>query len=145
MIPDSPEGIKTLTRVCQRLAPRAREASLYVWGTALKASSERLIMVGRDMTARRIAPFRAFSPLEIPNTFEISGLTRTIPKNPTTTDGMPARISTAGFRISRRRGGANSDRKAAQATPNGTAITRAPTVTMSVLTIRERIPYLGVP
>ena len=88
-----------------------------------------------------MAPLRPLSPFEIPKILAMRGLIRTRPKKPITTEGMAARTSMAGLRISRILGGATSEMKAAQATPTGTARARAPKVTMSVLVTRERIPY----
>jgi hypothetical protein len=68
------------------------------------------MIVGRDMMARRTLPFTAFRPWPVPKILAMIGPKRTMPRNPTTTDGMPARISTMGLRTSRTRQWATSER-----------------------------------
>ena len=63
------------------------------------------MIVGRDMTARRMAPLRAFRPLRRWKSLAMPGPNSTMPRKPTTTEGMPARISTTGLTISRTRPG----------------------------------------
>ena len=57
-------------------------------------------------------------------------------KKPTTTLGMPARISSAGFRIFRVRRPAYSERYTAEASPIGAATSMAMAVTMRLPVIR---------
>ena len=59
-----------------------------------------LMMVGRLITASRMAPLRALSPLGRWNTRAIQGPMTTIPRKPSTTEGIPAKISMTGFRVS---------------------------------------------
>jgi hypothetical protein len=64
-------------------------------------------------------------------------------KNPSTTDGMPARSSMVGFSTSRSRRGANSEVKSAAATPIGVATAIATRVTFKVPTNSGIIEYFG--
>ena len=50
------------------------------------------MIVGSAMTASRTLPFTAFSPLPVWKTLARRGPLRTMPRKPTTTEGMPARI-----------------------------------------------------
>ena len=99
------------------------------------------MIVGRAMIASRMLPLMAFRPLPVWKILAMAGPNRTIPRKPTTTEGMPARISTTGLTISRTRQWATSERYAATPMPMGTARRRAPIVTMRVLTIMDRMPY----
>jgi hypothetical protein len=63
--------------------------------------------------------------------------------NPITTDGIPDRSSIIGFSVSLTAAGATSARYAAQATPTGTAIAVATTVTHSVATKKDVMPKVG--
>jgi len=67
----------------------------------------------------------------------------TRPKNPYTTDGIPASSSIAGLRIVFIREGASSAMKIAQPMESGTAKTIEPMVTRMVPTISGKIPYSG--
>lgn len=49
---DRAEGMVTRTTVYQPLAPKAKEALLHSWGTATRASSERLIIEANSFTPR---------------------------------------------------------------------------------------------
>ena len=65
IIPEEAAGITTFHIVCHLVAPRAREAILYSLGTEVIASSEIEIIVGRDITARRMEPFKADAGAEV--------------------------------------------------------------------------------
>ena len=78
-----------------------------------------------------------------PKILAIAGPKRTMPKNPITTDGIPARISIIGFTISRTFQWATSERYAATPIPIGIAIKSDPKVTIRVLAIIETMPYFS--
>ena len=63
MMPEEAVGKSTCLMVCQWVAPKAREASLKVLGTADNASADTLTMVGRAISPRRIEAFRAQRPV----------------------------------------------------------------------------------
>ena len=79
-------------------------------GTALMASSEMLMIVGRAMKASMIDPARAVSPVGRPKTFLRNGTRIVMPMKPRTTEGMAARTSTQDFRIVRAAAGARPRR-----------------------------------
>ncbi|MBP1612000.1 MAG: hypothetical protein H6Q01_663 [Acidobacteria bacterium] len=83
------------------------------------------------MPASSSEPVSAVSPVARPSVSRIAGTSTTIPRNPSTTDGRPARISTSGLRTSRSQRGATSAMNIAAATPSGTANSPAPIVTTS--------------
>ena len=60
-IPESDAGIITRAVVSIRVAPNAREPSLNSFGTARKASSDKLAISGRIMTPTTIAPLSGFN------------------------------------------------------------------------------------
>ena len=110
-IPDIAAGTMTLIVVSQRVAPMARDASLYEWGTECMASSETDMTVGRAMIPRSIEPASQdslntswFSKMSLRK----GSSTRT-PKNPYTTEGIPAKTSHTGFRMLRILGEAISE------------------------------------
>jgi len=114
------------------------------------ASSDILITVGKIIIARIMEADSTLYPLwysvfrmSAKNVLSIcinSSLTMTIPNRPYTTEGIPARSSTAGLINLLTLGGANSARKIAVATPRGTPRIRAPKVTAKVPIIIGRIP-----
>ncbi len=108
-IPERAAGTMTRLIVCQRVAPVARDPSRYSMGTELIASSETLIIVGSVMIPRRIDPASQVCPLGMLNAMRMKVLRTIIPKNPYTTDGMPASSSVAGFRMLFIRGEASSE------------------------------------
>src|SRR5210317_2100602 len=55
-MPEDAAGNTTFVTVCQLVAPRARDASLYDLGTALKLSSVKVIRFGRIIMASTITP-----------------------------------------------------------------------------------------
>ena len=70
-----------------------------------------------------------------------SGPTTSQPRNPSTTDGIPASISIRGLRISRTQPGAISRMNTAVARPRGTERATAPIVTQTDPKSRGRMPY----
>jgi hypothetical protein len=56
-------------------------------------------MVGIEIKPRRTAPVKAVSPVGRSKNFRKKGTITKIPIKPSTTDGMPAKISTTGLRI----------------------------------------------
>ena len=108
-MPESAAGTRTRLMVCQRVAPMASDPSLYSWGTELMASSETLTIVGSAMMPRRTEAASQVSPVGRSNATRIK-LVRTMrPKNPYTTEGIPASSSMAGLRIFFIRGEASSE------------------------------------
>ncbi len=98
VIPEKAEGITTRLMVCHRVAPMARLPSRNSCGTALMASSETEVMVGRAMIARRMEPasqVRPDSRLKVTCRNPVNTIR---PKKPYTTEGIPARSSMAGLR-----------------------------------------------
>ena len=65
-------------------------------------------------------------------------------KNPSTTEGIPARNSIAGLTHSRVRCPAYCETKTAALTASGTATSMAMTVTLMVPTSSGHTPYLGI-
>ena len=87
--PDLAAGSCTRHTVCHGVAPMARLALLYSFGTEARASSAMLTMVGNAMNASMMAPVRATVPLDRFSIFCSSGARVTRPMNPTTTEGSP--------------------------------------------------------
>src|SRR5690606_37012526 len=142
-MPGEAAGRTTDQAVRVRDAPRAKAASRYLCGTAVSASSLRVKITGTMVR-----------PMPIPATMVLSRycrpkrscrcVARTMStKNPSTTEGMPARSSTAGLTISRTRRGASSEVKTAPSTATGTAKIKAISATLKVPTSRGRRLYLG--
>jgi hypothetical protein len=111
-------------------APSESEPCLIVLGTELIASSEIVIIVGSAIIPRIMEPVKAVCPVGRLKTSLISGTSTTSPKNPNTTEGMPARISIKGFRKSATLGCASSEIYIAQAIPRGIEKIIAPAVTI---------------
>ncbi len=98
------------------------------------------MMVGSAMYARMIEPVKAVRPVGRLSVSRTTDDKITIPKNPNTTDGMPATISIIGFRISRSQRGAISAMKMAVNRPIGMAMRAAPIVTTSEPKSSGRMP-----
>lgn len=143
VIPESAPGTITLLKVCQRVAPTASDPSRNSFGTEEMASSETEMIVGSAMIPSNIDPASHDSPVGTSNEILIQFVRIIRPKNPYTTEGIPASSSIAGLMTAFTRGGASSDMKSALPIPNGTARTIAPTVTRRVPTISVKIPYEG--
>ncbi len=140
VIPDIAEGTTILLMVCHRVAPTARDPSLYSRGTELIASSATLVMVGIAMIPRSIDPASHDSPVGTSKVI-CNHVVRTInPKKPNTTDGIPASSSIAGFIIAFIRGVASSAIKMALPILRGIAMSIAPRVTSKVSTIKGNAP-----
>ena len=144
VMPERAEGTTTCEMVCHRVVPRARLPSLYSFGTAEMASSETLIIVGRAMMPRRTDPASQVSPVGTEKFTRIKSVRTIRPKNPYTTDGIPARSSIAGLNMAFTRGEASSAMTIAHAIPRGAAMTIAPMVTRTVPTHSGRVPYAGI-
>lgn len=93
------------------------------------ASSLIDIIVGIAINASRIEPVKAVNPVFKPKISFTSGAITTSPKNPSTTEGIPARISMNGFKNSLSPGVATSEIYTAPIIPKGIAIMVANTVT----------------
>jgi hypothetical protein len=93
------------------------------------ASSEIEMIVGSAITPSIKEPVRAVCPVGRLKVFCTTGTNITSPKNPKTTEGIPARISIKGFSKSSNFGFAISEIYIAQAIPKGTAKIIAPAVT----------------
>ena len=91
VIPDRAAGVTTLLMVCQCVAPRANDASRYSRGAEEIASSETLMIVGSAITPRRMDPASQVSPLGTAKFTRIQSVRTIRPKNPNTTEGIPAR------------------------------------------------------
>ena len=87
-----------------------------------------------------IEPVKAVKPVGRLSVSRTTDDKTTIPKNPSTTDGMPATISIIGLRISRSQRGAISAMKIAVNKPIGMAMMAAPIVTTSEPKISGIIP-----
>ena len=144
VMPERAEGTTTCEMVCHRVVPRAREPSRYSFGTAEMASSETLMIVGRAMMPKRTEPASQVSPVGTEKLTLITSVRTIRPKNPYTTDGMPARSSIAGLNTAFTRGDASSAMTIAHAMPRGAAMTIAPMVTRRVPTHSGRVPYVGI-
>ena len=81
-MPEMAAGTMTLLIVCHRVAPIASEPSLNSRGTALMASSETLIIVGRAMIPRRIEAASHVSPVGISKVTRMKSVSTIRPKNP---------------------------------------------------------------
>ena len=143
VIPEKAEGITTRLMVCHRVAPMARLPSRNSRGTALMASSETEVMVGRAMTARRMDPASQVRPDARSKVTRRTSVRIIRPKKPYTTDGIPARSSMAGLRTLLVREEAISAVKTAHPRERGMAMAMAPRVTRIVPAMRGRVPYSG--
>jgi hypothetical protein len=101
------------------------------------------MIVGRAITPRSSEAASHVSPVGISKLTRIKFVRTIKPKNPYTTEGIPASSSTAGLRIFFVRGDASSERYIAQPMDSGTAKTMAPMVTNRVPTMSGKIPYNG--
>src|SRR5690606_17807435 len=142
-MPGEAAGRTTDQAVRVRDAPRAKAASRYLCGTAVSASSLRVKITGTMVRPRPIPATMVLSRYCRPKR-SCRCVARTMStKNPSTTEGMPARSSTAGLTISRTRRGASSEVKTAPSTATGTAKIKAISATLKVPTSRGRRLYLG--
>jgi len=139
-IPDFAAGKITLNIVSVWDAPRPKEPSLYALGTDLIAVSDTVTMVGSIIIAKTIITANKLCPLEVLNTFWISGTITTKPNIPYKTEGIPANNSTALEIISANFLGAISTINAAVNIPIGTPIINEPKVPNKVAKIIGHIP-----
>ena len=121
-------GRLTLKIVSILVAPSARDASSYSFGTALSAFSDTLMMEGRIIIASTMIAASSDAPEERSNISRIAGTSTIIPTKPYTTDGIPASSSTAVWMIPATFGDAHLERKIAVIKPIGTPTTTAPAV-----------------
>lgn len=153
IMPDFAAGSIVLNIVCILDAPSARDAD-FIWeGTALIADSLILITVGNIIIANtttadsRLDPpvnWWVFDPENIVSSnLYISGVSMYIPSKPYTTEGIPAKSSTAGFTIAASLLGATSAKKIAVKIPIGTPTTIANTVPTMEVRITYNIPNEG--
>ena len=91
-------GSTTENSVCIGVAPSASAPSRYSCGTALIASIVMVMTVGKIIMERMMMAASIESPLP-PMEERINGTSNTSPKNPYTTDGMPAKRSMQGRRM----------------------------------------------
>jgi len=94
-IPGVAAGSNTRRIVCQRVAPKASEASFNSPGMARKASAATLAIVGNIIIANTIPPANTLKP-KPPILFLIKGTNTLRPIQPYTTDGMPTNNSMTG-------------------------------------------------
>ena len=139
-MPESAAGMTTRTVVCQRVAPRAREASRRSRGTLYRASSETEQMVGTLIRARTREALSRFRPVAAPSQSWMTGASTTMPRKPSTTEGRAASSSTNGLMIRRTPGWAISVRYTAVSTPKGTASREENRVTASEAMSRGKMP-----
>ena len=95
--------------VCHRVAPIASDPSLILVGTELMASSETLIIVGRAMMPSRTEAASHVSPVGRSKVTRMKSVRTIRPKNPYTTEGIPASSSTGRFEHYFTRGDASSE------------------------------------
>ena len=100
-IPEAAAGRRTQNIVWVRVAPSPKDASRKSFGTAESASSDTETIVGSAIIPRITEAAAHEKPLGISSVFCRKLHKTSIPKNPYTTDGIPARSSTAGFTASR--------------------------------------------
>ena len=89
MMPGSACGSTIRLTPCQRVPPRLALTVLNSIGTARNASSAAAIITGSVMIARVSAPAR----IDVPKPRKITNIPS--PNNPYTTEGMPARFTSA--------------------------------------------------
>jgi hypothetical protein len=109
-IPDKAPGIDTYIMVSQEVAPKAREASFKSRGTAYRASSAILQMVGRLINASTTDAVNKLIPTAMSKVSCNQGAITIKPKKPSTTEGKAAGNSTMGLTIARVLADAISDR-----------------------------------
>jgi hypothetical protein len=139
-MPDLAAGRIIVKIISNLFAPSASEACLNSSGTAVMASSERLIIVGNTIIDKSTAPFKVLKILYWLNIFAIKGPIKTIPKNPITTEGIPANSSTNGFKMFLRKLGASSEMKIAARMPMGMEISIVKKDTNNVLFSKFSVP-----
>ena len=106
----------------------------------MSASSPIETITGTLISARMMPPFSTLTPTGAPVVETISRLITVRPMKPQTTLGIAASSSIMILSVSRTRGAQNSERKIAAPRPNGTAITIASAVTLSVPTVSANVP-----
>src|SRR6266487_150327 len=94
--PGDAPGSTTRQAVCQREAPMATDPSRNLCGTDENASSETVYTIGITARLRPIPAVVAFSRYVQPNALCSQPASTIRQKKPTTTLGIPARISIAG-------------------------------------------------
>ena len=135
MIPEAAAGRTTRRIVCERAAPRPKDASRSDCGTALRASSVVLIIVGRIIKARQIIPASRLIPHPRKSTRNAN------PNTPKTIEGVPeSRSMPVRRREVMREFPAYSFRYTAAPIPIGRAIRIAPNTSSSVPIIAGKIP-----
>ena len=75
-------GTETLKTVSVQVAPSARLASSYSFGTAFRAVSDMLMMEGRTMMDRTMMAARRVAPLARPKLFATQGTMMIMPTRP---------------------------------------------------------------
>ena len=142
-IPDFAAGIVILKIVLIGVAPKARDASLYDMGTYLKEDSDIVITVGKIIIDKIIITANKLSPTERSlNIFLMIGTIKSIPKNPYTTEGIPAKSCINGLMIFEMLLGDISAKNTAVNIPMGTPIMIAPNVPLKEHNIKGKIPYI---
>jgi hypothetical protein len=99
-----------------------------------------LTITGMLISARRIAALSTFRPTGMWKSFWMSGFITVRPMKPQTMLGIAASSSMTTFKISRVFPLENSDTKIAAPRPNGTAMSIATPVTLSVPASRASVP-----
>ncbi len=141
--PDLAAGKITLNIVSILDAPKAKDASLYCFGTDLIAVSATEIIVGSIITERTIIMASKLCPLGRDNLLWIAGTIIPSAKTPNNTEGIPANNSTPWDIIFATDLGAISTIKIAVNIPMGTPITRELRVPYIEAIIIGRIPYFS--
>lgn len=100
-------GTETLKQVSVGVAPSAREASSYSFGTASSAVTDTFTMDGSIITARTIIAASRLAPSGTLKSFLIPGTSMSMPTRPYTTEGIPASRPTADSSSAFILGGAN--------------------------------------
>src|SRR6056297_1965117 len=87
-IPELAVGNITLLIVSHLVPPNANEASLYLLGIEVIASSDKLIIVGKAIIPNIIEAVKAVNPVGNPNTSFKKGPNIFIPNKPYITEGI---------------------------------------------------------
>jgi hypothetical protein len=140
MIPEIEFGSTILRMVCHFVPPRETLTTRNDWGTALKASSDVLMITGSVMIAR----VREAARMLVPSLKNNTKMPR--PNRPYTIEGIPARLIIA-IRIAlvQRLSLAYSDRYIAAATPSGHTNIVVSNVRYTVPRIAGKIPPERIP
>ncbi len=133
-------GRLTRNTVSISVAPRARLAASYSGGTARRAVSATRMTEGSSITASTTMAAKRLAPSGRRNHLRTAGTSTSIPTSPYTTDGIPARTSTAGRSTAASLGGASLARNTAHSRPTGAPSKMAPAAPYREASRKGRIP-----